>query len=88
LTVSHLFRAEFSRALHRLRQALNFYDQAEHQPPRLTPHDIRVICESFIAWTLLLLGQADQALAQSRRALAWARELSQPYKGTTGPVTE
>ena len=79
LGVSLLFRAEFSRALHHLRQALNFYNQAEHRPPKLTPHDPRVTCESFVAWTLLLLGQADQALAQSRRALAWARELSQPY---------
>src|SRR5712664_862932 len=42
------------------------------------PHDMRVNCESFIAWTLLLLGQGDQALTQSRRALAWARELSHP----------
>jgi predicted ATPase len=40
---------------------------------------VRVTCESFIAWILLLLGQLDQALAQSRRALAWARELSHPY---------
>jgi predicted ATPase len=79
LGVSLLFRAEFSRALHHLRQALNSYDQAEHRAPKLTPHDLRVNCDSFIAWTLLLLGQPDQALAQSRRALAWARELSQPY---------
>jgi class 3 adenylate cyclase/predicted ATPase len=77
--VSLLFRADFSRALHHLRQALTFYNQAEHRPPALTPHDMRVNSESFIAWTLLLLGQADQALAQSRRALAWARELSHPY---------
>jgi predicted ATPase len=79
LGVSHLFRAEFSRALHHLRQALTFYDEIEHRPPRLTPHDPRVNCDSFLAWTLLLLGQADQALAQSRCALAWARALSQPY---------
>ncbi|MCK1642268.1 AAA family ATPase [Bradyrhizobium sp. 157] len=79
LGVSHMYRAEFNRALHHLRQALNFYDQTEHRPPRLTPHDIYVNCESFAAFALLLLGQADQALAQSRRALAWARELSQPY---------
>src|SRR2546430_9659573 len=31
LGISHLFRAEFSRALHHLRQALNFYNQTEHQ---------------------------------------------------------
>jgi len=78
LGVSHLFRAEFSHALHHLRQALNFYNQDVHRSPWLTPHDMRVNCESFIAWTLLLLGQGDQALAQSRRALAWARELSHP----------
>ena len=48
-------------------------------PRSLTPNDPRVTCESFVAWILLLLGQADQALAQSRRALAWARELSHAY---------
>ena len=79
LGVSHLFLAEFSRALHHLRQALNFYNETEHRPPKLTPLDVRVSCESFVAWTLLLLGQADQALAQSRCALAWARELSNPH---------
>jgi class 3 adenylate cyclase/predicted ATPase len=79
LGVSNLFRGNFSRALHHLQQALNFYDQTEHRPPNLTPHDLRVSCESFIGWTLLLLGQPDQALAQSRCALAWARELSHPY---------
>ncbi|WFU18625.1 adenylate/guanylate cyclase domain-containing protein [Bradyrhizobium sp. CB3481] len=77
--VSHLFRAEFSRALCHLRQSLDFYDQARHRPPKLTPHDVRVTCESFVAWTHLLLGQPDQALAQSRISLAWARELSHPY---------
>jgi len=79
LGVSHLFRAEFSRALPHLRQALDFYDQAAHRPPKLTPLDQRVTCENFIAWTLLLLGQPDQALVHSRRALAWARELSHLY---------
>jgi class 3 adenylate cyclase/predicted ATPase len=79
LGTSELFRAEFSRALHHLRQAVAYYDQAEHRPPTLTPYDIRVACESFAAWTLLLLGYADEALAQSRHALACARELLQPY---------
>ena len=79
LGISLLFRAQFSRALHHLRQALDFYNPAEHRPPKLTPHDPRVNCESFMAWTLQLLGQPDQALAQSQRALAWARELSHPY---------
>jgi predicted ATPase len=77
--VGLFFRAEFSRALPHLQRSLDFYDQARHRPPKLTPHDVRVTCESFVAWTLLLLGQPDQALAQSRSALAWARELSQPY---------
>ncbi|MEH2557520.1 class 3 adenylate cyclase/predicted ATPase [Bradyrhizobium algeriense] len=77
--ISLLFRAEFSRALTHLRRSLDFYDEARHRPPKLTPHDVRVTCESFVAWTHLLLGQSDQALAQSRSALAWARELSHPY---------
>jgi class 3 adenylate cyclase/predicted ATPase len=77
--ISLLFRAEFSRALVHLRRSIDFYDQARHRPPKLTPHDVRVTCESFVAWTYLLLGQTDQALEQSRSALAWARELSHPY---------
>jgi predicted ATPase len=76
--ISLLFRAEFNGALCHLRRSLDFYDQARHRPPKLTPHDVRVTCESFVAWTHLLLGQPDQALAQSRSALAWARELSHP----------
>jgi class 3 adenylate cyclase/predicted ATPase len=79
LGTSELFCAEFTRALHHLRQALTFYDWTEHRPPTLTPYDIRVACESFVAWTLLILGYADQALAQSRHALACARELLQPH---------
>jgi predicted ATPase len=43
------------------------------------PYDIRVAGEGFVAWTLLALGYADQALAQSRHALAYARELLQPH---------
>ncbi|MCA6115497.1 AAA family ATPase [Bradyrhizobium sp. WSM 1738] len=77
--ISLLFRAEFSRALAHLRRSIDFYDQARHRPPKLTPHDVRVTCESFVAWVHLLLGQSDQALEQSRSALAWARELSHPY---------
>lgn len=79
LGVSLMFRAEYNRALHHLRQSLNLYNEAEHRPPKLTPHDVRVTCQSFVAWTVLLLGKPDQALAESQRALAWARELSQPY---------
>ncbi|WP_338832266.1 adenylate/guanylate cyclase domain-containing protein [Bradyrhizobium sp. 27S5] len=79
LGISLLFRAQFGRALPHLRQALDFYDPAEHRPPKLTPHDPRVNCESFIAWILQLLGRPDEALAQSQRALASARELSHPY---------
>ena len=79
LGISLVFCGEFSRALRHLRQSLDFYDQAEHRPPKLTPNDARVACECFVARTLQLLGEPDQALAQSRRALAWARELSHPY---------
>jgi hypothetical protein len=74
-----VFCGEFSRALPHLRQSLDFYDQAEHRPPKLTPNDGRVACECFVARTLQLLGDPDQALVQSQRALAWAREQSHPY---------
>ena len=79
LGAGELFRGEFSRALHHQRQALTFYDQADHRPPTLTPYDIRVACEKHAAWALQLLGYVDQALAESQHAQAWARELLQPY---------
>jgi class 3 adenylate cyclase/predicted ATPase len=79
LGVSLVWCGEFSRALPHLRRSLEFYDQAAHRPPNLTPHDGRVVCECFVAWTHLLLGEPDQALAESQCALAWARELSHPY---------
>jgi hypothetical protein len=47
--ISLLFRAEFNGALCHLRRSLDFYDQARHRPPKLTPHDVRVTCESFVA---------------------------------------
>jgi predicted ATPase len=79
LGISLVFCGELSRALPHLRQSLDFYDQTEHRPPKLTPNDGRVACECFVARTLQLLGDPDQALVQSQRALAWARELSHPY---------
>jgi hypothetical protein len=55
--ISLLFRAEFNGALCHLRRSLDVYDQARHRPPKLTPHDVPVTCESFVTWTHLLLGQ-------------------------------
>jgi predicted ATPase len=78
LGTSYLFLGKFHRALDHLGRALTFYDRDEHRPPALAPYDIRVAIESFVAWTLLLVGQADQALAQSRHALAYARAVLQP----------
>jgi len=55
LGLSNLFRGDFSRALHHFRQALDCYNPAAHRPPKLTPSDQRVVCECFVAWSLLLL---------------------------------
>jgi predicted ATPase len=41
--------------------------------------NLRVAPQGFMAWTLLLLGSADQALTQSRQSLALARKVSHPY---------
>ena len=50
--------------------------------PRSTPpvlvQDPEVMCLSYMAWTLWLLGYPDQALERIQEALTLARELSRP----------
>src|SRR5262249_57098402 len=41
-------------------------------------HDAGVVCLSFAAWILWLLGYPDQALARIHEALTLAQELSHP----------
>jgi predicted ATPase len=43
------------------------------------PHDPRVAVRSFLSWTLLFEGHANQALNQNQMALSEARSVPQPF---------
>jgi predicted ATPase len=77
--VSSLFQGEFASALMNIAKGLGYYDPSRHRPSISIPHDARVRCKSFTAWTLLFQGYPGTALVNSREALAYARELSNPY---------
>ena len=51
----------------------------EHAPAFLYGHGAGVVCLSWVALALWLLGYPDQALQRSREALTLARQLAQPF---------
>jgi predicted ATPase len=79
LGVSLLFRADFVGALPHLRRTITLYDPARHRVSAISPYDPCVACRSFVAWTLLFQGFADQALSEIERALADSRTLGHPH---------
>jgi class 3 adenylate cyclase/predicted ATPase len=74
-----LFGADFAGALRHLNEAVTLYERPGTGSLISTPVDPRIASQSFIPWSLLVLGYADQAIAESRQALEYARELSHPY---------
>jgi predicted ATPase len=77
--LSLLFRAEFTGALQHFRAAIPVDDRPSPRSLTFAHVDLRVAPRGFMAWTLLLLGSADQALAESQQSLALARKASHPY---------
>ena len=51
----------------------------EHAPAFLYGHGAGVVCISWVALALWLLGYPDQALQRGREALTLARQLAQPF---------
>jgi len=76
---NRLFLGNFIQARDDLKQVIAFYDPRQHS--RLAfiyGQDPGVISRSFSAWILWYLGYPEQALKQSREALALAEKLSHP----------
>ncbi len=60
-----------------LEKAISLYDRDRHRSLALAlGADVGVVCVSYAAWTLWVLGYPEQALRRGREALALARELS------------
>jgi predicted ATPase len=78
LTLTYL--GEFAVAHRHLEQSLALYDPTQHRSLAfLHGQDHGVVCLSFAAWVLWLLGYPDQALQRSQEALSLAQELSHPF---------
>jgi predicted ATPase len=77
------FLGEFASAQTHLAQALAFYDPQQHRPLAfLYGQDQGVICRSWAALVLWLLGYPDQARQKSHEVLALAQELNHPHSLT------
>jgi predicted ATPase len=80
LGVYSLPMGELELAREHLEHAIAFYDPQQHASLVVTlAQDLGVSALAWASWTLWLLGYPDQALEQSREALALAKELDHPY---------
>jgi class 3 adenylate cyclase/predicted ATPase len=77
--VSLLFQGKFERARTHFCRLISHYDLAKHGLPMLVPHDARVAGRNFLSWIRLIEGHPDEALHQSRTALAEARDHAHPF---------
>jgi tetratricopeptide (TPR) repeat protein len=74
------YMGELVSALAHLEQGIALYDRHRcHSLALSGGTDPGVVCLSFAAWALWLLGYPDRALARSREALTLAQELSHAY---------
>jgi DNA-binding winged helix-turn-helix (wHTH) protein/predicted ATPase len=72
-----LCRGELVRARAHLEEAISFFESADSSVDLSLPGSGNLLLEGManLSWTLWLLGYPDQALRQSREAVAQAREL-------------
>jgi len=78
--LTHAWRGEFEPALLHLDKGLEGYDPLRHRAHSFEyGQDPRMICLAHKSWVLWWLGYPDQALAASRDAISWAREVSHPH---------
>jgi predicted ATPase len=61
-------------------QGIALYDPQQHRASVfLYGYDAGVICHSYTAWTLWILGYPDQGLARSHEAVTLAQQSAHPY---------
>ena len=80
LGITLIYLGECAMARRHLEQSLALYDPTQHRSLAfLYGQDHGVVCLSYAAWVLWLLGYPDQALQRSQEALSLAQELSHPF---------
>jgi class 3 adenylate cyclase/predicted ATPase len=80
LASTHFYRGEFAPARQHAQEGLARYDPQRHRFLAFQyGQDVGVYCRVYAAWTLWMLGYADQALQHIDEALSLARDLSHPF---------
>jgi class 3 adenylate cyclase/predicted ATPase len=80
LASTHFYRGEFAPAHQHAQEGLARYDPQRHRFLAFQyGQDVGVYCRVYAAWTLWMLGYADQALQHIDKSLILARELSHPF---------
>jgi predicted ATPase len=78
--LSLFYQGELAAALHHLEQGIALYDVKQPPSPAfLYGQDHGVMCLSYAAWVLTLLGYPDQALQRSTEALQLATQIGHPF---------
>jgi len=74
-------KAELAQSQTHLEQVIALYDPQQHHSLTLlcAGEDPGVVCITFMAWNLWLLGYAEQALSRIQQALVLAQEVSSPF---------
>jgi len=73
------FMGKLESAQEQFEQGITYYDPQQHRSYiRLIDEDQGVICLSYTAWNLWILGYPDRALNLCHKALTLARNLSHP----------
>lgn len=80
LGLSLFYLGELAPTWKHLEHCIALYDPQQHRARAfLYGHDHGVVCLSYAAWVLWLLGYPDQAQERSDKALTLAQELSHPF---------
>jgi DNA-binding winged helix-turn-helix (wHTH) protein/predicted ATPase len=78
ITLMHL--GEFVPAVQHFERALSLYDPERHRDDAFRySQNAAVALQAHASWALWFLGKPDQALDRMQKALALARELSEPH---------
>jgi predicted ATPase len=70
---------ELLLAREHIEMAISFYDRERPLAFRFTGIDSKVMCLSYLAFTMWTLGYADQALKRANEAVGLAQALSHPF---------
>jgi DNA-binding NtrC family response regulator/predicted ATPase/class 3 adenylate cyclase len=80
LGMTLFYHGELALAREHMEQALALYDPQQHRSQVFYGQDPGLACLAYAAWTLWLLGYADQARQKSQQVRTLLQEVSYPFR--------